>query len=255
MAFMNNMSKLLNKLERRLGTRPLNLPEHLSKEVWADVITEETLVTFSRYFPHKIRFEISERTCFKKGDFFVIDEELFPGIQILGVRDIAWEEFTPASGYINNQSYGIYDFFANSYGLEDIAMVQMRADQASLFNNGVYVEFEYPNRIAIKSATNINLVHSINQFKVDLLIVHSDNLNTISPTKMELFEELAKADIANFLYQELKYFDGLETVFSSVDIKLSDIETMASRREEMIQKMEESYVSASNENQPIIWTV
>ena len=45
--FANNMTKLLNKIERRLGTRPLNLPEHLQKDKWVDVIKEETLVTYS----------------------------------------------------------------------------------------------------------------------------------------------------------------------------------------------------------------
>jgi len=52
------MTRLLNKIERRLGTKMLNLPEHLTKDQWAEVIREDTLVTFSRYFPNKIRINI-----------------------------------------------------------------------------------------------------------------------------------------------------------------------------------------------------
>ena len=44
MAPMNKMSKLLDKIERRLGTKMLNLPEELSKDSWAnEVIANETL--------------------------------------------------------------------------------------------------------------------------------------------------------------------------------------------------------------------
>lgn len=256
MALSNKMSKLLDKIERRLGTKSLNLPEHLSKDKWADVIIEDTLTTFSRYFPNKIRYEVNVARDKGKGDYCLIDESIIPGdIEILGVRDICWEEFTPTSLGINNQPYGIYDFFTNSYGLEDIALVQMRADQVSLFDNNIYVDFEYPNKIRLKSATGANLLHSLPTFKVDLLIKHSPNLNTISPTKMETFEELAKIDIAVFLFEELKYFDGLETVFGNIDIKLNTLENEASRRQDLIMKLEESYVSASNDNQPLMYTV
>ena len=38
MAYANNMTLLLNKIERRLGTKPLNLPEEIQKDKWADII-------------------------------------------------------------------------------------------------------------------------------------------------------------------------------------------------------------------------
>ena len=52
----NRMTALLDKLERRLGTRQLNLPDYLKKDKWAtEVIENETLDTFSRYFPNAMR--------------------------------------------------------------------------------------------------------------------------------------------------------------------------------------------------------
>ena len=51
--FANNMTLLLNKIENRLGTDMLNLPDHLKKETWAErVVIPDTLVTWSRYFPY-----------------------------------------------------------------------------------------------------------------------------------------------------------------------------------------------------------
>lgn len=256
MAYSNNMTKLINRIERRLGTRALNLPEHLQKDKWAEVIIDESLLTFSRYFPHKIKFKFNKDTCVKKDGYYLIDEDKFPGIEILGVRDIVWDEFGGSAFSSSlSQPYGIYDMFAYNQNIGDIALMQMASNQMSLFNNGIYVDFEYPNKISLKSCTNINLINSIQEFTVDLLIKHSDNLNTIAPTKMEIFEDLVKADIAVFLYQELKYYNGLDTIYGNIDLKLEELEHQASKREEIINTLKESYVSASNENQPLMFTV
>ena len=60
MATSNNMTKLLNKIEMRLGTDILNLPENLTKDKWGKVIDDITLETFSRYFPNRFKINISE---------------------------------------------------------------------------------------------------------------------------------------------------------------------------------------------------
>lgn len=251
MSLSNNMTLLLNKLERRLGTRQLNLPDFLKKDKWVEVIKEDSLVTFSRYFPNKIKY-VLDRNKMKNG-YYLIDEDLLgDDIVILGVRDLSWDDMSIDCGYLNGEQYSVYDYFANPYNFEDIAMIQMRADHSSLFNNGLYLDFIPPNKIQVKSCVAMNVVFP--RLVVDLLIQHND-INTISPTKMEIFEELAKADVARFLYNELKYYDGLETVYASIDIKLSDLQDAASRREDVIEKLKESYVSASNDNQPIMFTV
>ena len=47
--FANNMTLLVNKIENRLGTDMLNLPDNIKKETWPDkVIIPDTLVTWSR---------------------------------------------------------------------------------------------------------------------------------------------------------------------------------------------------------------
>ena len=71
---------------------------------------------------------------------------------------------------------------------------------------------------------------------------------------METFEELAIADVAGYLYEFLKYFDGMETVYASIDLKLSEWESKASKREEIVNEIKESYVSAGNKNQPLMFT-
>ena len=111
----------------------------------------------------------------------------------------------------------------------------------SLFNRGIYPVFEPPNRIRLQSATSQD-IGGISKFHVWILVEHNENLTTISPTQMETFESLAQADIAQFLYRYLKYYDQLQTVYATIDLKLQDLETEANKREEIINYIKESYV-------------
>lgn len=252
MALSNDMTRLLNKIERRLGTRQLQLPKELSKPEWVNVINEETLETFSRYFPHALKVEINEIAS-KKGEYWIIDEDkIGPGVKILGVKDIAWDE-PKNSAIFGAYGYGITDWYVQPMDLESIVGLQNAADNISMYNNGIYLDFEYPNKIALKSSFNIDVTKQWNSFYLWIFVKHI-NLQTIAPTKMEIFERLAIADVATFLYEELKYYDGLETVFANVDIKLDDLRTKAESRTEVIDILESSYVSFANKNQPMIFT-
>lgn len=253
MAYNNNMTNLLNKIERRLGTKVLNLPEDLQKDKWVEILDQETLETFSYYFPHKITMDINSSICKKKGDYYILDEDLFKGIKIIGIKDIAWNDL----GNTKNQAqYGAYDMFATSQSLYDLANIQMLADHFSLLNYGMYVDFIPPNKLRIINSNGMDMVNSINNFRVDVFLKHSTNLTTIDATKMEIFTSLAISDIASFLYEQLKYYDDLPTVFgANVDLKMSEMQEKASRRETIIEELKNSYVSASNYNQPIMMTI
>lgn len=252
----NKMNNLLNKLERRLGTKPLNLPDDLSKDKWAEeVISNETLDTFSRYFPNSmhITLDLSQR---KRDGFYLIDEYVPENVEILGVRDIDWSLFSRDSLRLQEaQGYGVYDFMTNNYGMDDISLLQMRADHMSLFNNQIFVEFKPPNMIKLSTVTGADITRGMNSFPIEILIKHAPNLMTIPATMMEIFEDLAEADVARFLYQNLKYYDGLETVYASIDMKISELETIASKRDEIVNKLDESHVSAANAHQPLMFTI
>ena len=56
-------------------------------------------------------------------------------------------------------------------------------------------------------------------------------------------------------YENLKYYDGLETVYANMDLKISDLEQKASKRDDVVQKLEDNYVSAANSKQPLMFTV
>jgi len=255
MGFSNNMTTLLNKIENRLGVKMLNLPEKLSKDKWAtEVIIPDTLTTFSRYFPNQIEYEVNASSA-KKDGWYYIDESFIEGVEVLGVRDLSWSDLGHDSLFYQQElGIGAIDYFSQSVGfsMEDVAMVQMRANFNSLFNNRVYVEYKPPNMFAIKGRNDIDIGKAFKKFKVLLLIKHADTLTTITPTKMEIFERLAIADVALFLYNNLKYFDGLQTVYANIELKLDDLRSKAEERDNIIQELKDSYVSASNDYAPLI---
>lgn len=249
----NEMTKLLNKIERRLGLSVYNLPDTLSKDTWHTVIEEDTLPTFSRYFPYGITVVI-DNTCEKDG-FFFIDKDLPDGCKILGVKDVDWQAYRCDPRY---DRYGInfstFDFISRDYGIDDVAFQQTAADYLSLFNLGIYIEFEYPNKIKLVSV-NGSPVSRYRPFPLRVFIEHPANLMTISPTMMEIFEKLAQSDVATMLYQQLKFYDGAETVFANLDLKLDDLRNWAEKREDIIRELDEAHVSTANEFSSLIMTV
>ena len=75
----NRMNKLLDKIERRLGTQPLNLPDYLRKDRWAtDVICNDTLDTFSRFFPNVMHITLSNANTNKTKDGYYLIDEFVP---------------------------------------------------------------------------------------------------------------------------------------------------------------------------------
>lgn len=263
MAISNKMTDLINKIERRLGLIPLtpHLPKHLSKPMWAKIIEEDSLITFSRYFYHKIKFTVNDETCYKKKEnnitTYYIKDEYLQGLMLLGIMDINWTDFN--SDNLSLSQTGGYGYYSPDYmgcpqcTYENMIGLQMANDMQSLYNRGIFIDFEYPNRLQLTGAAGVNI--NLKSFVIDLLTVHPSNLNTISPTKMELFEALAQSDVANYLQKNLRYVDGLETVYVNLDLKLSDLEKEADKKESIIEEIKNSYVSTANDNIPYIMTI
>lgn len=261
MALSNNISDLLNKIERRLGLTMItpHLPKEINKDAWADIIKTDTLVTFSRYYPQKVRFPINDETTIKTKEngrtVYYIKDEWLQGVKLLGAMDIDWQDVSADNlsvGQIAGYGYYIPNYGGLESTFESFLSTQMTADVASLYNNNIFVDFEYPNKIILSRAGNIDV--SLNKFVVNLLVQHH-TLATISPTMMETFEALAQCDIAKAIFMHLRFVDQLETIYLVTDLKLGELEQEANRRQEIIDKLEQSYVSASNSNIPYIMTI
>lgn len=257
MAYSNDFTNLIKKIERNLGLLPLvpHLPPDYNKDAWLDIIKEQTLVTFSRFFPHKISYPITRETAKKKGNrYFIDDEDFFGEAKILGIMDIDWDSFGHTNGSqsgIGNYGYGSTDG-VYSLNFDQIVANKLIADVNSVYNNGIYIQQYDPNQFEIMNCYNTPV--NLSRFNVWVLVQHS-NLSTISATMMETFEDLAMADVAKFLFRNLRYYDGLETVYANIDLKLNELEEEGNKREEIIKLLDESSVSSANETTPLIITI
>lgn len=254
MPVANNMTKLLDKIERRLGTTQLNLPDYMQKSEWAKkVICNETLDTFSRFFPFKMPYVLGPEN--KKGDYWLIDEDICSRVDILGIGDIDWHAWSTQFPGLLYGGVNSYDMMTSGVDFETFADVQMMADHVSAFSNGIYLEFIEPNMIKLNIVIAASFLTNFQRIPIKLFVKHSDNLKTIPRMQMETFEDLATADVAIFLYEQLKMYDQLETVFSNIDLKLQSLEEKARSREQIVQYLRDNYVSAANKNQPIMLTI
>lgn len=254
---INKVDKLVNKIERRLGTRPLLLPEHLTKDKWLEAtIIPDTIETFSRYFPHMVRIQIKCTPDNMKDGYYLIDTDLLGGVELIGVKDIAWEVYGN-SALAQQSGIGMYDYLSaySNYSMDDGMALQARADLTSFFNNSIYVDFKEPNKIRLTTVTGQWISGGLDYIPLDCYVYHPSNLSTIPQTQMETFEKLAICDVANFLCAELEHFDGLETVFANVDYKLNRLQSFGDRREEIVQYLDENHVNPANKNQPIMYCV
>lgn len=256
--YSNDWTRLVNKIERRLGLLPLtpHLPSIYQKDAWVDVLKEDTLPTFSRYYPYKIKYVVNKETTKKIKGRYYINDDLIGGAKILGITDIEWSDFGADNQALSQ--VGPYGYYSPGYygtypcSIEQMLGYKLNADIASLFNTGVYIEFYDPNAFEVRGAGNIDF--DLEPFIVNVLVEHQD-LSTISPTKMETFEELALTDVAAYLYRNLNHYDGLETVYANVDLKLQELENEAGKRDNVIEKLENGYVSASNDTIPYILSI
>lgn len=258
----NDMSRLLKKISRRLGLIPLlpHLPEGFTIDDWADVIKEDSMVTFSRYFPNKIVYLCNSDTIIMKDGWYYLRDDIIGANKVLGITDIDWTTLgsnnmglSAISDFGYPAAFGPIGTGTGIYSAEQAMTYALGQDLNSLYSSGnsAYVETDEGNPMRFKVVGISGRSLSLQSFAVNVLVEHKD-LATISPTKMNTFEELAQADVANYLYENLKYFDELETVYVQINLKMDRLRDEAGKRENIIEKLENAYVSASNNNQPLI---
>lgn len=253
--FSNDMSELVDKIVDSTQMRMIPLPAPINQDQWPRIIIRDSLTTFSRYFPHKMTIYIDTRNP-TKGGWYLVNHFLPKGVKLLSIGDIAWAEFGHYAGCEQSMGYGAYDFLSQNFGLDDVGLLQMRADHMSIFNNTIFVVTERPNKVKFQTVNGRDITKFLQVIPLEVMVKNFDDLSTISPGMMEDFESLATCDVARFLYNYLKYYDGLENLFgNAIDLKLQALEDWVNKREEIVNRFKENQVSAGNKNYRFIMSL
>lgn len=223
-----NPTALLNKAKRRLGIKSMILPYDDNELL--DVLYEDTLPTFSIYFPRYFRYRVSLDSLksvegadgFNRRYYLNLND--LKDIQIIDIEDLTPVEL-PLE-YFHEPTYNggldAFSFMADSYANSVIE---------NMMSVPIITKFETPNILLID---NFSYVHR-GEVEIKFLVVHSKDLSTIQYAQKDMLFELFKLDLQIALYNELKHYDKIDTTFGQIDLKIDDWADAESKREDLVK--------------------
>ena len=235
-----NPNLILNKVKRKLGVSTFKLP--FNDDELIQILFEDTLPTFSKYFPRYVTLPIDLNNC-RTAKYRVADKAKYYGrlayhmkdeldkfgseIIILDIEDVDFynndqSDFISYEEQLRGQSP--YDIVTNSFG---------RSTVAAMLNVEPIVFFESPD-VIILDEKGLAQIHGDLIF-VTFLIMHSGDLSTINISYIDYLTKIYKLDLQIALYATLKHMDKIDTTFGEIDLKIDDWQDAESRRDELTE--------------------
>ena len=235
---MLTSTNIIKYIEGRLGFRFTDI--EMSHDEIIETIRRDTLYVFSKYFPYQERIKIDSVNDlvdgYKNRYYLRTENEIINVNRIVGI------------GTYGADAIGAYIHPAAMMNLMgDPISYQMSADILSLGHNPITFVYYPPNQIEIAP----NYVMS-NNYRVILNVVHPSHFGTIPTNLQREFLDLAYYDIAANLYAMRKRFNNMQTSFGALELNLDDLQDAASRREELVQRMESSSLRYGKRKKVII---
>ena len=228
---MSNPTSLLRHIKMMLGVPYKQIP--ISDEDIMDIVFEESLYTFSTYYPYFVDIVIPESTVTANngnGVFYLdTSEQVGEELIILGVA-----KMFRSNGFYTQSMWPIYreaDWFD----------MQLSADMASAVQVPDTFRFLPPNKVEIYPKS-----HSPWQFSVQLKCVHPKNFGTIPPGLRDYFYKLCVCDVKIALFYMLKNYDQLNTPYGNIDLKIEDYEQAVQERQELLERFRANYWKEPN---------
>lgn len=228
-----NVSELLTSIKMDLGLVGLSLP--VTDKDLLDVIKLKSVRVFSTYFPRIVTVNLKTRELEKLKDSYEESVYVLPdafGGPIIGLRDLEIiDHSSMGTPYANNLD--IYNNYA-LYG--DIMLTQAEADLASLITPAFTYKYEEPNILRL-----FNAVSNDCTLRIELKLMHFDNLSSIKTTLFDAFYDLALLDIKRFLYNILKHYENIETAYGSINLRIDEWSNAESDRKDLLTRWGELY--------------
>lgn len=226
-----NTTYLLRHIKRMLGASHRPLP--IDDEEILEIVAQETLFTFSKYYPFQFNIKInsSHKVPGEIGVYYLDDQ----GLDILGVSRVFRSEPT---------DYGYGDhYYANQGLLSPYQAInqQIMSDMISITQVPYTFNFITPNKVELFPK---------NILEEDILVtvkaVHPSHLGTIPLSFKDDFFLLALLDVKISLWHILKHYSGLSTAVGSFDLKIEDFEAAEAERKDLLEKFDTMYMKEAN---------
>lgn len=244
---MLNLSKIVTAVQMNIGIYSIALPfEEPTPKIIADVIQTQTLPIFSNYHPYyeTMTFSlITKPSGLDKPDPTAMQEvdhgsnwkeyllpDVFHNREILFVRRVEYKDNT-----VTGMSY--YGGFPITGGLIQQSMIaNASAKLAAKMIPKITFDWKPPRRLRIYNAINSSTIN------VDFAFMQDPSLQSIESTCYQSFLDLATLDTKIFLYNTLKHYPEINSVYGNIALKIDDWQAADGDRKQLLENWDNTYI-------------
>jgi hypothetical protein len=223
---MLNLTRVLRFIETRLGYKFIDLEVDTNEII--DNIVDESLRTFSKKFPLRVRHIIDtekDRVEGYRNRYYIkTDYEILSVAQYYGNTNnsVNNDVVYMSGGYTNTTDY------VNAQLLNDIASMVTNPTTVNYFDEDNSVEI-YPGNLG---STKV---------MIDILCIHKDDFTTIPNNLEDEFKMLALYDTQIMLLPLRNRFSNLQTPFGSIELFIDQLQDAESKRDELLERWRNNY--------------
>jgi len=225
---------LLRHIKAQLGSTTRVLP--ISDDEILEIIEEETLPTFSKYYPYMYRVYVGKEDKLDYKEARSVYVMKTDGLEILGVAKVFRTD-----GSYNECRYPYY----NTNNIFDIAIAN---NYLSVASTPETFAFYPPSLIELFPKNWVD-----KEFLVICKCIHPKSLQTIPPTLKDEFFDLATYDVGRAIAPILIHYDQLQTPYGQIELKIDFINECAQKREDLLEKFQSKFMKEPERRK--IWIV
>jgi hypothetical protein len=240
MPSFKDKNHLMRLLKTVLGIYSVPIPVS-DEDFYNLVIQDMTLPDFSVYCPYRqrIMMDIKTDAVPDEEDPLIIDGDSSTVNNLLRIPKVVDRRIIGVSSvnpYNSLSNLSMSSSFETLESYQDLAQAQELANLASAMIPPKTFEFIAPDKIRLYN----NHVYN-SKLIVEVAYVHHPELHTIPEGARSSFFKLALLDAKIFLYNTLKHYNGIETAYGHVDLKIDDWSGAEGERADLINQWDDSF--------------
>lgn len=218
-----NSTEVLRYIETELGFKFTDL--ELDEEEILKVVKNQSLYTFSRFYPYTVRHLID------------INKDKVEGIDSRYYIKTDWEIQSVKQVFLSNMVYdgiqigGIYNV---NYDYLDNQFVNDFISMASCPVTFMYHDEDKTLEIFPAKYTKGTIL-------TEIYVVHSEDFSTIDIKMRDEFLKLALYDVQKALYLIRKRFANLNTPYGNIELFIDDLQDATSKRDELLERWRHNF--------------
>lgn len=218
-------TETLRYINRNLGVKLQEL--ELTENEIMEIVFQETLPTYSKFFPYYRRFEIksSDKVEGKRNTFYIHPDN---GLEIIGIHKV----------WVSNTAYIGQSLLALTVNpIEN----QLLNDAVSQICTPVTWHFFPPNMMEIMPSMT-----GLDSYLIEAKCVHPKHLRTITLHMRDHFMRLALLDVLVSLYPLRKRFQSMNSAFGSIEPFIEQVESSIADRQQLLETFHENVLKDAN---------